>query len=123
MEIPDVMLKANLDMPFFMGHTLVQGGLLPTFERGAHACWYYCRIAHRHLEHVAGGATYVGELDKVDSLYNLAKGIAMAYRLDSPAEFTKFFMVCRLEALRCGMHWNDEILNPFEHGEVKRITQ
>jgi hypothetical protein len=120
MDIDPKMKSANLHKPFFIHHTMLHGGVLP-LEIGAHACWYYCRVAHKHLERVAEGATYVGELDHVDSLYNIAKSIAMMYRLESPSEFTKFMLVCRLEALRCGMPWNDAIIDPFGHKEVKKV--
>lgn len=121
METPSEMWKANLSMPFFIGHSTLQGGVLPPFERGAHACWYYCRIAHKHLERVAEGATYVGEDDHIDSLHNIAISVAMMYRLESPSQFEKFMMLCRIEAIRCGNHWDDRIMDPFSHPKVKKV--
>lgn len=103
----------------FRDHAASSGGLLPDFEMGAHACWYYARCAHKNLSTVDEGAWYEGERDHVDSLNNLAVAIARQYQLDSPEDFLKFMLVVQMEAARCDKPWDNRIIEPWKHAFVK----
>lgn len=109
--------------PIMFESRLIQnGGLLPA-EKGAHACWYFCRIAVGHLERFDEGAIYEGEPDPSNGLFNVAKGVALAYDLDSPDDFLKFMSVCRKEAIRSGLHWDSRLEDPFNIKPLPRIIQ
>jgi hypothetical protein len=111
-------------LPVFAMHVEKNGGLLPD-RLEAHACWYYCTLAHKHLARVEEGGIYVGDQDTPNSLFAIAKGVAAFYKLDSPSEFLKHIGDCALEAIRCGMDWNKEIEEPlkslFKNDSPKRI--
>lgn len=106
-------VNMNRTLPIFTRHVVQNGGLLPD-RPAAHACWYYCQLAHKHLTRVEEGGIYVGDADTVNSLHAIAKGVAAFYNLDSPAEFLKHMGDCALEALRCGYEWNSEIEEPLK---------
>lgn len=106
-------IKMNRTIPVFVRHVEKNGGLLPDRIQ-AHACWYYCQLAHKHLTRVADGGIYVGDEDTVNSLFAIAKGVAAFYNLESPAEFLKHMGDCRLEAMRCGYEWDSGIEEPLK---------
>lgn len=109
------MAKDGIEYEFFMyeDHSIAKGGKLPNFERGAHACWYYLICAHANLESVQEGATYEGEMDTVNALNNIARSVAMQYRLDSPDDFLKFMPVCVDECMRIGKPFDPRVLKPW----------
>ena len=95
----------------FESRTVAKGGYLPNFDRRAHACWYYLDCAHKHLESLADGAVYEGEDDlKGNALNNIARSVAIQYRLDDPGEFFKFMGVCMQEAARTGIGIDPRVL-------------
>lgn len=111
----------NLSYTYFMfeAHSVSHGGFLPDFERGAHACWYYCQCAHTHLEAVDEGATLEGELDTLPALNNMARSVATMYQLEDPDSFLVFMPLVIQEARRIGLSWDPRVLNPgkesFQH--------
>jgi len=100
-------------LPIFAMHTPMNGGLLPD-RKEAHACWYYCRVAHMQLDKVADGGIYEGDVDPTNNLYELAKAVAAFYKLDSPDEMLKHMGDCILEAIRCKMEWNPGVEEPLK---------
>ena len=99
---------------YFESITYDRGGLLPD-HKGAHAAWYYCRCAIESMEHFDQQIVYVGELDRQQSLANVARAVAKLYNLDSPADFTKYLFMCKSEAARRNIKWDDRIMNPMKH--------
>lgn len=110
--------KFALRPPRFVSHLIKSGGLLPD-EPGAHACWYYCRIAIQSMKAVDDGAQYDGELDHIKMTNNIARSVALLYRLDSPDDFLKFMMYVRIEAARLELEWDQRIETPFNDTYVK----
>ena len=104
--------KLELRPPRFVSHIAENGGALPD-EPGAHACWYYCRIAIKSMKDVDDGAQYEGELDHTNMLNNLARSVAMLYRLDSPDDFLKFMPLVRMEAMKWELVWDERIVAPY----------
>lgn len=104
-------LLAGLQQFRFVSHLYLSGGLLPDLP-GAHACWYYCRCAIQMWKAVNDGAQYEGELDHINMQNNLARGVAIIYKLDSPDDFLKFMDIVKLEAIRCSYEWDMRIERP-----------
>lgn len=102
----------------FMSHTTLVGGYLPNDKR-AHACWYYCRCAITAMKAVDDGAQYEGEDDHINSLNNIARGVAKIYQLESPDEFLKFMDYVKLEAMRCELEWDIRIEKPAAAPHIK----
>ena len=106
----------------FEEHSVSKGGLLPDFERGAHACWYYCICAHQSLESSDEGAVYEGEADLLGpALNNIARSIAMQYQLEDPSQFMVFMPIVIEEARRVGMGWDPRVLNPQDTSFMYKI--
>lgn len=103
--------KLAFDYFIFEEHAVGRGGLLPDFERGAHACWYYCVCAHANLASVSEGAIYEGELDTHPALNNIARSVALQYQLNDPSEFVVFMPLVIQEAIRSGLGWDPKVLN------------
>lgn len=98
--------------PRYMSHITQAGGALPDVP-GAHACWHYCRLSIRALEKVDYGAEYEGELDHTNMINNIARSVAMLYRLDSPDDFLKFMPLVRMEAMKWELLWDERIVAPY----------
>ncbi len=99
----------------YESHSVSKGGFLPDFERGAHACWYYCVCAHQNLQSSDDGATYDGEQDTWPALNNIARSVCTLYQLESPEDFLKFMPVVLKECDRVGRLWDPRVLNPWLH--------
>lgn len=116
---PNPDLKMALDYFIFEEHSVSKGGFLPDFEKGAHACWYYCYCAHQNLQAVADGATLEGELDTLPALNNIAQSVALQYGFNDPSEYLVFLPVVLKEAERMGMGFDPRVLRPgdesFQH--------
>lgn len=114
-------MKNNVRMtpPRFVSHLRHMGGLLPD-QPGAHACFYYCRTAMQMLKAVRDGADYQGEIDHQNMLNNLARSVALMYRLDSPDDFLAFLDYVKAEALRLELEWNVAIEKPGANRFVKK---
>lgn len=105
--------------PRFISHLSLSGGFLPD-EAGAHACWYFCRCVYQMRKAIRDGAAYEGETDHQDMANNLVRSIAALYKLDSPEELVKYFGVVKLEAMRCELEWDDEIMTPLHSRYVTK---
>lgn len=101
----------NFRPPRFVSHLIQYGGFLPDMP-GAHACFYYCRIAIRSLKAVRDGAQYQGEMDHQQMLNNIARSVALLYRLDSPSDFLLFMPYVKAEAMRLELEWDINIEHP-----------
>ena len=101
------------DYPVFEAHSVSKGGFLPDFEKGAHACWYYCQCAHLNLQSEIDGAVYEGEQDTIEALNNIARSVAIMYQLESPDDFLKFMPVVLKEAERVGLGYDPKVLAPW----------
>ncbi len=110
---------ANLTPPKFMSHITSAGGFLPDLP-GAHACWYYCRMATESLKKIKQGADYQGELDHIDMFNNLARSVALLYRLDSPDDFLLFMPYVEAEAMRMDLYLDPVIKTPGTHTHITR---
>lgn len=110
----------NVDFrpPRFVSH-IAPSGLLPDVA-GAHACWYYCRCAIQSLKRVDQGADYANEVDHQNMLHNLARSVALLYRLDSPDNFLIFLDFVKAEALIHQLEWDERIESPALDPFVKR---
>src|SRR5690349_13971601 len=106
-------IKMNRTLPIFMRHVEKNGGLLPD-RLPAHACWYYCQLAHKHMTRIEEGGIYVGDEDTTNKLDAIARGVAAFYNLESPTDFLKHMGDCFLEAKRCGYEWNPMIEEPLK---------
>lgn len=89
------------------------GGRLPSDIR-AHACWYYCICATKHMVSVDSGGVYEGDKDRDVMLSNIANAVGLQYNVD-PAEFLKFIGFCRNEVKAEGGTWDARIENPGGH--------
>lgn len=100
----------NFRIFFFADHSKPIGRL--DHDRRAQAAWYYVTCGHRNLALATAGATYEGELDTPVLLGNIARGVAMFYGIQDPAEMLKFIPQCKQEAARCGFEWDERIEKP-----------
>ena len=114
----ELIKRASLRPMRFVSHTIGHGGVLYDLP-GAHACWYYCRIAIQAMKKVDDGADYEGERDHVNALNNIARSVAALYRLESPSEFLKFMAEVKVEAMRCQLEWDRRIEDPWKAPHIK----
>lgn len=121
LEVKDFLKQYKMKKFIFMNHTKALGGRLDNDLR-AHACWYYARCATKMMYQVDEGATYEGELDHVENLYNLAIAIALQYELDDPDAFLQFMYQVKEEVEREGGTWDTRIENPYVKGQRKDMN-
>lgn len=85
------MSKPRYEYPFYVDMVEPNGHL--TLDRRTHACWYYYLLAQKLFEkvgkYIEDQIRYEGELWKDKRYDDIAKGVSLMYKLDSPADFLK----------------------------------
>lgn len=114
-------MKIQTAPPYFTPHLIEFGGKLPEND-GAHACWYYARLASRQLEKMDDGRVFEDDPLVTAKLEKLAWAVSKLYSLKDPGEFFRFIKVVKSEAKRCMLPWDTRLEFPFNDAIRKKTV-
>ena len=101
--------KIDFQPAIFRSHIEPEGRLPSSHPLEASAAWYFCKCAHQSIESLEAQVSYEGDTDVTVSLRSLADNIRLQYGIDDLNEMMKFIPVCKQEAERVGLPWNDKL--------------